>query len=105
MGDMREAFEPYKEMHRQRVAKNPDRLEYAIQMLEDNAIFYKVCNTQTAQINAILDDGNILTFYAGTGKIKGHDRIRGIHAFVNLCNKKNRQIRTHNKNKEEENND
>lgn len=93
MGDMREFFEPYKEMHRQRVAKNPDRLEYAIEQLENNAIFYKVCNKQTGQINCVLDDGSIITFYAGTGKIQGHTRIRGIHALVRLCNKKNAEIR------------
>ena len=32
-GDMRDFFEPYKEMHKQRVAKNPQRLEYAINLL------------------------------------------------------------------------
>lgn len=84
-GDMRDFFEPYKEMHKQRVAKNPQRLEYAIKQLKENGITFKVCNETTGQINCYFANGNILTFYAGTGKIKGHDRIRGIHAFINLC--------------------
>ncbi len=42
MGDMREAFDALKEegkkKHNERVAKNPNRVEYAIQQLEKNGI-------------------------------------------------------------------
>ena len=86
-GDMKDFFEPYKEMHKQRVAKNPQRLEYAIKLLNENGITFKVCNETTEQINCYFANGNILTFYAGTGKIKGYDRIRGIHALILLCKK------------------
>lgn len=85
MGDMREFFEPYKEMHKQRVAQNPQRLEYAVKLLKENGITFKVCNETTAQINAYFANGKCLTFYAGTGKIQGYKNLRGIHNFVRLC--------------------
>ena len=84
MGDMREYFEPYKELHKQRVAENPKRLEYAVKLLKENGIAFKVCNEQTAQINCFAN-GRILTFYAGTGKIQGYKNLRGIHNLVKLC--------------------
>lgn len=43
------------EQHRARVAKTPDRIQYAIEQ-----------------------------FWAGTGKIMGHERERGIHALIKL---------------------
>ena len=85
MGDMKEYFEPYKEMHKERVAKNPERLEYAENILKANGIKYKVCNKETAQINAYTAEGKLYTFYAGTGKIKGYRNARGIHTFLRLC--------------------
>jgi hypothetical protein len=84
MGDMKECFEPYKELHKQRVAKNPERLKYATQALDKNDIAYKVCNEQTAQINCYLASGKVITFYAGTGKIQGY-YARGIHNLVKIC--------------------
>lgn len=87
MGDMREFFEPYKEMHKQRVAKNSQRIEYAVKLLKDNGITFKVCNEQTGQINCYFANGNILTFYAGTGKIQGRNDVRGIRSFIMLCKK------------------
>jgi hypothetical protein len=92
-GDMRDFFEPYKEMHKQRVDKNPQRLNYAIKLLKENNITFKVCNETTGQINCYFANGNILTFYSGTGKIKGYDRIRGIHAFIRLCKKGNCEVK------------
>lgn len=86
MGDMREFFEPYKELHKERVAKNPQRLEYAVKLLKENGITFKVCNEVTGQINCYFANGRILTFYAGTGKIQGCKNLRGIHNFVRLCN-------------------
>lgn len=85
MGDMREYFEPYKELHKQRVAKNPQRLLYAMKKLNDNGITYKVCNEATGQINCYFANGKCLTFYAGTGKIQGYKYLRGIGNFVRLC--------------------
>ena len=85
MSDMREFFEPYKEMHKQRVAQTPQRLEYAVKLLTESGVSFKVCNETTGQINCYLDNGKCLTFYAGTGKIQGYKNLRGIHSFVKLC--------------------
>ena len=85
MGDMREFYEPYKQMHKQRVAKTPERLEYAVKLLKENGITFKVCNETTGQINCYFANGHILTFYAGTGKIQGYKNVRGINSFVKLC--------------------
>lgn len=85
MGDMGEMFEAYKELHKERVAKNPERLKYAENILKAHGIKYKVCNRETAQINAYSVGGKTYTFYAGTGKIKGYKNARGIHTFLRLC--------------------
>ncbi len=89
MGDMKEFFEPYKEMHKQRVAKNPQRLEYAVKQLRDNGLTFRVCNEETGQINCYFTNGKCLTFYAGTGKIQGYRNLRGIQKFVRLCKGEN----------------
>lgn len=47
MGDMKEAFEDYREKHRQRVAKNPERIAYAIKQLEEHDIEYILKNEAT----------------------------------------------------------
>lgn len=67
-----------------RIAKNPQRLAYAVQKLTEHGINFKVCDEASAQINAYFDNGNHLTFYAGTGKIQKHNE-RGIEAFIKLC--------------------
>lgn len=85
MGDMGEMFEAYKEKRQERIAKNPQRLEYAENILKRNGIEYRVCNRTTTQINAYTASGKIHTFYAGTGKIRGYNNARGIHTFLRLC--------------------
>ena len=85
MGDMREYFEAYKQMHKERVAKNPQRLAYAVQKLTENGITFRVCDERSAQINAYFANGKCLTFYAGTGKIQGYKNLRGIDNFIKLC--------------------
>lgn len=86
MGDMREMLEPYKKLHKQRVAKTPSRIEFAENLLRQNGIEYKICNALTGQINVHIGN-KCLTFYAGTGKIKGYTNARGIKAFVSVCKK------------------
>ena len=85
----REDFEGIREyakkQHQERVAKNPERLEYAVKLLKENGITFKVCNETTGQINCYFANGNMLTFYAGTGKIQGYVSVRGIRAFIRLC--------------------
>ena len=67
-----------------RVAKIPQRLKYAVEELDRNRITHKVCNEITGQINCYFANGTVLTFYAGTGKIKGY-ACRGIKAFIRIC--------------------
>lgn len=85
MGDMRDFFEPYKTARKERIAKNPQRLAYAVKKLTENGITFKVCDEASAQINAYFANGKHLTFYAGTGKIQGYTSCRGIDAFLKLC--------------------
>lgn len=91
MGDMREAFEPYEVMHKQRVAKTPSRIEFAENLLKQNGIEYKICNASTGQINVHIGK-KCLTFYAGTGKIQGYTNARGIKAFVSMCRRKIKEL-------------
>lgn len=74
-----------KEKHRERVAKNPDRIKYAIEQFEAHGIQYGLKNKQTGHFHAWRkSDGKLFQFYAGTGKIQGYDRARGIHALVRM---------------------
>ncbi len=85
----REDFEGLRQLakanHDARVSKTPQRLKYATEQLDRNNITYKVCNETTGQINCYFANGTVLTFYAGTGKIKGYERQRGIKAFIRIC--------------------
>lgn len=88
MGDMREYFEPYKEMHRQRVAKTPARIEYAKKLLEQHGIKYALKCEETGHFHCWRrSDGKLIQFWAGTGKIMGHQNLRGIHNLIKLCEK------------------
>lgn len=87
----REDFEGLKQLakenHKERITKNPQRLQYATEQIHQNGITYKVCNEVTGQINCYFANGKILTFYAGTGKIKGCENKRGIKSFIRMCTK------------------
>lgn len=85
----REDFEGIKEhakqIHSERVSKNPGRIEYAIQQFEKNGIEYSLKNPQTGHFHCRRkSDDKLFQFYAGTGKIQGYDRARGIHALIKL---------------------
>lgn len=86
MGDMKEAFEPYREKHRQRVAKNPERIAYAIKQLEEHGIEYTLKNEATGHFHCRRKtDDTLVQFWAGTGKIMGYDSLRGIHNLIKVC--------------------
>jgi hypothetical protein len=77
-----------KEQHRKRVAKNPDRIAYAVQQFEEHGIEYTLKNPQTGHFHCRRkSDDKLFQFYAGTGKIQGYDRARGIHALIRLLDK------------------
>lgn len=73
------------ELHRQRVAKNSDRIAYAIQQLKAHNIEYVLKNETTGHFHCRRKtDDALIQFYAGTGKIVGRD-IRGIHNLIKMC--------------------
>ncbi len=76
------------EQHKTRVAKNPERISYAIRQFEAHNIEYVLKNEQTGHFHCWRkSDGKLFQFYAGTGKIQGYDRVRGIHALIKLLEK------------------
>ena len=62
------------ENHKARIAKTPSRIQYAISQFEKYDIEYALKNEATGHFQ----------FYAGTGKIQGHDSVRGIHALIKI---------------------
>ena len=90
MGDMKEMFEGYRELHRQRVAKNPDRIAYAMKQLEQHGIEYTLKNEATGHFHCHRKtDDKLIQFWAGTDKIMGYTNLRGIHNLIRLCEGEN----------------
>lgn len=74
------------EKHRQRVAKNPERIAYAKCQLEQHNIEYTLKNEATGHFHCYRKtDDTLIQFYAGTGKIVGYDSLRGIHNLIKIC--------------------
>ena len=70
--------------HKERVTKNPSRIEYAIEQFEQHSIEYQLKNAQTGHFHCWRKtDDKLFQFYAGTGKIMGRN-IRGIHNLIKL---------------------
>ena len=88
----REDFEGIKEytknLHNERVAKNTDRVAYAIEQFEKHGIEYTLKNPTTGHFHCRrMSDDKLFQFYAGTGKIMGYDNARGIHALIKILTK------------------
>lgn len=88
----REDFEGLKELakqnHAERVAKNPDRINYAIEQFKKHGIEYSLKNPQTGHFHCRRkSDDKLFQFYAGTGKIQGNEHKRGIHALIKILTK------------------
>lgn len=74
------------EKHAQRVAKTPERVEYAIKQLEDHNIEYSLKNASIGHFHCRRkSDDALIQFWAGTGKIMGYDNLRGIHNLIKIC--------------------
>lgn len=73
-------FSIFRQKHKERVAKNPARLEYALEKLSEYNV--SSVNQETTQI---VVEGFV--FYAGTGKITGHSE-RGIESLIRLLEAK-----------------
>lgn len=69
--------------HKDRVAKMPERIQYAIQQLQAHGIEYALKNQAIGHFHCRRkSDDRLFQFWAGTGKILGYDNQRGIHALV-----------------------
>lgn len=76
------------EKHKERVAKNPSRIEYAIEQFEAHNIEYQLKNEMTGHFHCRRkSDDKLFQFYAGTGKIMGVNNARGIHALIKILEK------------------
>jgi len=72
--------------HVERVAKTPERVQYAIQQLEAHGIEYVLKNPSIGHFHCRRkSDDRLIQFWAGTGKILGADYQRGIHALISIC--------------------
>lgn len=70
------------QIHRERVAKNPERVEYAIKQFERNNIEFQLKNAEIGHFHCKRkSDGKLYQFWAGTGKILGY-RNRGIQLLI-----------------------
>jgi glutamine synthetase len=82
MGDIGEMYRDMREMHKERVEKTPERIEYAIQQFKDNDIRYELKNPAIGHFHCWRkSDGKLYQFWAGTGKILGY-RNRGIKLLI-----------------------
>ena len=73
------------EKHRERVAKNPDRIAYAIELFKLYGIEFQLKNEQTGHFHCLRkSDDKLFQFYAGTGKMHGYQNARGIHALIRM---------------------
>lgn len=73
-----------KQVHKDRVAKNPERIDYAIRQFEKNGIKYELKNAETGHFHCLRKkDNELIQFWASTGKILNHSK-RGIHFLVKL---------------------
>jgi hypothetical protein len=76
------------EKHKERVAKNGDRIAYALEQFEKHNIEYVLKNEATGHFHCRRKkDDHLVQFWAGTGKIydaNSHygDSERGIHALI-----------------------
>lgn len=74
-----------KELHKQRVAQNPARIENAIRRFDAAGIRYQLKSQQTGHFHCWRkSDGKLFQFYASTGKIQGNNGARGIDAMIRI---------------------
>ena len=72
-----------KEQHDARVAKNPDRIQYAIEQFQRNNIEFTLKNAQSGHFHCRRQsDDKLFHFRAGPRKIMGNHTLRGIHALI-----------------------
>lgn len=84
MTDWQAMREAAKENHKNRVAKTPDRIAYAIKQFESNGIDYVLKNESTGHFHCFRkSDNKLIQFYASTGRIVGIEK-RGINYLISI---------------------
>ena len=79
-----DVYSTLKALHQDRIRKNPDRLQYAIDQLKKHNIRYDVKNEETCHLHTWRkSDDKLIQFWAGTGKIQGVEE-RGIDNLIHL---------------------
>lgn len=74
-----------KEQHKKRVAKNSNRIQFAIEQFKKHDIEFELKNASTGHFHCRRkSDDKLFQFYAGTGKIMGFETKRGIHALIKI---------------------
>lgn len=75
-----------KENHKKRVAKTPERIQYAIKQFEKTNTEYVLKDEKTGHFHCYRKkDDKLFQFYASTGKIMGLE-TRGIHNLIKILN-------------------
>lgn len=71
--------------YKDRVAKNADRIAYAIRLFSENNIEFVLKCAENGHFHCRRKrDDKLIQFWAGTGKILGFDSARGIHALIKI---------------------
>lgn len=84
MEDKSECYRAFENLHKERVNRNPDRVEYAIKKFDEYGIKYELKNEENCHFHAWRkSDGELFEFWAGTGKIKGIEE-RGIKNLIEM---------------------
>ena len=74
-----------KQKHKERVAKNGDRIKFAIEQLKVNNIEFTLKNDSIGHFHCRRkSDDALIQFWAGTGKILGYENRRGIHSLIKI---------------------
>ena len=86
MSDFDMGYSEYaKEKHKERVADNGRRIQFAIEQFDKNGIHYILKNKQTGHFHCWRkSDDKLFQFYAGTGKIVGVVNARGINNLIDM---------------------
>ena len=70
-----------KQKHQERVAKTPDRIEYAIQRFEKEGIKYVLKNKIIGHFHLRDSQNNLFQFWASTGKILFDKKTKDARGF------------------------
>lgn len=74
-----------KQVHQERVAKNSNRIQFAIEQFKKYDIEFELKNATTGHFHCRRkSDDKLFQFYAGTGKIMGFENKRGIHTLIKI---------------------